>query len=158
MTLRSVSPWQMAASLAVLGALPAVVLWYSLRKRPSPGELESARRTFLVESGRIADGTFLDVTEIEAEDGRMLTMLLYQYRIGGVDYQCSQDMTDLLDLIDISQVRSGFPCSIRYQQGNAQNSIVVAEAWSGLRDTLPQMPAVEDLDPLDMSHLGPGRE
>jgi hypothetical protein len=133
-----------------------------MRKRPSPIELETARRALLVQSGRIVDGTFLDVADVEAEDGRMLTMLFFQYRIGGVDYTCSQDITELHALIDLSQVRSGFPCSIRYERGNPQNSIVVAEQWSGLRGShslvpIPKPPAIEDLDPADLGHLRPGR-
>jgi hypothetical protein len=54
-------------------------------------------------------------------------------------------------------VRAGFPCSARYQPGNPQNSIVVAEEWSGLRAGLPVLPAFEDPDPVDLSHLRPGR-
>jgi hypothetical protein len=157
MNLRNVSPWEMAGSLLILGALPAVVLWYSTRKRPSPVELETARRAMLVQSGRIVDGTFLDVAEVESEDGHMLTLVLFQYRIGGVDYECSQDITELRDAIDLSGVRSGFPCSVRYQPGNAQNSIVVAETWSGLRGSVPQAPAVRELSSLDLTHSRPGQ-
>ena len=156
MNLRSVNPWELAASLVVLGAVPAVVFFYSKRKRQSAVELETARRAFLVQSGRIVDGTFLDGAEVEAEDGRTLNMLLFQYRIGGVDYQCSQDITELAELIDLTEVRSGFPCSIRYQQGNPQNSIVVAERWSGLRGSQTLTPEIRNLDPLNLTHL-PGR-
>lgn len=161
MTLRNVSPWELAGSLLILGALPAVVVWYSKRKRPSPIELETARRDALVQSGRIVDGTFLDVTEVEAEDGRMLTLVLFQYRIGGVDYECSQDVTDLAPTFDLSMVRSGFPCSVRYQPGNAQNSIVVAERWSGLRGSVRQIPVedsiTKEFEPLDLTNPRPSR-
>ena len=58
---------------------------------------------------------------------------------------------------DTAQVRAGFPCSIRYQPGNPQNSLVVAEKWSGLRASLPQFPAFEEPEPMDLSHLRPGR-
>ena len=61
---------------------------------PSAEELEVARRQLLTQSGRLVDGTLLDVCEIPAEDGRTLTMLLYGYRIGGVDYECTQDVSD----------------------------------------------------------------
>jgi hypothetical protein len=62
--------------------------------------------------------------------------------------------------VDAAQVRAGFPCSARYQPGNPQNSIVVAEEWSGLRAGLPVFPGFEDPDPIDKSHLEslrPGR-
>ena len=68
-------------------------------------------------------------------EGGILTMLLYGYRIGGVDYECSQDISRILDIVDVTSVRAVFPCSVRYQSGNPQNSIVVAEKWSGIRAT-----------------------
>jgi hypothetical protein len=157
MTLHNVNPWAIGAGLLVLASVAALVLWRFLRKRLSAQELELARRQFLVQSGRIVDGMLLDVCAVDAEDGRTLTMLLFSYRIGGVDYECSQDVTDMLEVVDTAQVRAGFPCSVRYQPGNPQNSIVVAELWTGLRIGLPQLPVYEDPDPIDLSHLRPGR-
>ena len=157
MTLRSINPWDIVAGVALVGAVAPLAWWVFLRKRPTAEELERARRLFLVQSGRIVDGMLLDVCEVEAEDGRSLTMLLFHYRNGGVDYECSQDITDMPGVVDVAQVRAGFPCSVRCQPGNPQNSIVVAEQWSGLRIGLPQLPIYEDPDPLDLSHLRPGR-
>jgi len=141
-------------------------LWLLLRKGPTPEERERARRHFLSHSGRVVDGMLLDICEVEVAaktkngPSRTLTMLLYSYRIGGVDYESSQDVTDLLKVVDAAQVRAGFPCSARYQPGNPQNSIVVAEQWSGLRAGLPVLPVFDDPDPIDKSHLEvlrPGR-
>jgi hypothetical protein len=157
MPLRTDQTWEIAAGFIVPAAAVGLVLWHILRKRPTAEELERARRQLLVQSGRIVDGMLLDLYEFEAEDGRTLTMLLFHYRIGGVDYECSQDITDLLGVINPAEVRRGFPCSVRYQTGNPQNSIVLAEHWSGLRTGLPQYPVLEDPDPLDLSHLRPGR-
>jgi hypothetical protein len=157
MILHSINPWFIVAGLAVLAAAGALASWFFLRKRPSQEELERARRAYLVQSGRIVDGTLLDVCEIPAEDGRTLTMLFFQYRIAGVNYECSQDITELLSVVNVAEVRGGFPCSVRYQSGNPQNSIVVAEQWSGLRAGLPQFPPYDDPDPVDISHLRPGR-
>jgi hypothetical protein len=84
-------------------------------------------------------------------------MLLYSYRIAGVDYECSQDITHMSDVVDAAQVRAGFPCSVRYQPGNPQNTIVVAEEWSGLRAGLPVLASFADPEPLDLAHLRPGR-
>ena len=149
--------WEIVAGLASITALAGVALWMVLRKRPTAEELERMRRGFLVQSGRLVDGMLLDICDIEAEDGRTLTMLLYNYRIAGVDYECSQDITDMGDVVDAAHVRAGFPCSVRYQPGNAQNSIVVAEEWTGLRAGLPVLPVYDDPDPIDLSHLRPGR-
>jgi len=156
----SANAWAAIAGLVALGAL---ALWLVLRKRPTSEELERERRRFLVQSGRLVDGMLLDVCEVQApaksksEPARNLILLLYNYRIGGVNYECSQDITDMPGVVDVSQVRAGFPCSARYQPGNPQNSIVIAEDWSGVRAGLPVLPAYDDPDPLDMSHLRPGR-
>jgi hypothetical protein len=163
MTLLTVSEWENVASLAALAGLGAVALWLVLRKRPTAEELERARRRFLVQSGRLVDGMLLDICEVDAPPlkkgapGRTLTMLMFSYRIGGVDYECSQDITEMSGIVDAAHVRAGFPCTVRYQPGHPQNSIVVAEEWSGLRAGLPVLPAFDDPDPLDLSHLRPGR-
>jgi hypothetical protein len=91
-----------------------------------------------------------------SEAARTLTMLLYNYQIGGVDYECAQDITALLGVVDAAQVRAGFPCTVRYQPGNPQNSIVVAEDWTGMRASLPVPHAYDDPEPIDLSHLRPG--
>jgi hypothetical protein len=166
MTHLSANTWEIIAAGAFVAALLAAGLWLLLRKGPSPEERERARRQFLSHSGRVVDGMLLDICEVEAvanvKNGpaRTLTMLLYSYRIGGVDYESSQDVTDMLKVVDAAQVRAGFPCSARYQPGNPQNSIVVAEEWSGLRAGLPVFPEFEDPDPTGKSHLEslrPGR-
>ena len=68
--------WEIVAGLASITALAGVALWMVLRKRPTAEELERMRRGFLVQSGRLVDGMLLDICDIEAEDGRTLTMLL----------------------------------------------------------------------------------
>ena len=127
----------------MVAGLSAVGAWMVFRKKPTLEELEVARRAALTQSGRLVDGTLLDVCEVPADDGRTLNMLLYGYRIGGVDYQCSQDVTNLAEVIDVTVVRAGFPCSVRYQPGNPQNSIVIAEQWSGIRASMPVFPAFD---------------
>ncbi len=144
MVLLNKSGWEIAGGVAALAIVGGAVAWIMLRKRPSEEELERMRRRLLVQTGRIVDGMLLDICEIDAPDGRPLTMLLFSYRIGGVDYECSQDITSLGALVDVAQIRVGFPCSVRYQPGNPQNSIVISEGWSGLRASLPQIPAFED--------------
>ena len=157
MTLTTAGDWEIVAGLGSIAGLGAIALWLVLRKRPTAEELERAQRRFLVQSGRLVDGMLLDICEVEANDGRTLTMLLFNYRIAGVDYECSQDVTDMREVVDVTHVRAGFPCSVRYQPGNPQNSIVFAEEWSGLRAGLPVLPPMDDPDPLDLSHLRPGR-
>jgi hypothetical protein len=157
MILRHTNPWEITAAAASIVILGAAGLWLVFRKRPTAEELERARRQFLVHSGRLVDGMLLDICEFKGEDGRILTMLLYKYRLGGVDYECSQDITDMPGVVDAGEVRAGFPCTVRSQPGNPQNSIVIAEEWTGLRMGLPALPSNDDPDPSDISHLRPGR-
>jgi hypothetical protein len=157
MTVLNTNELEIAAGVTFMVLLAGLAVWLVLRNRPTAAEIERARRHFLTQSGRILDGMLLDVCEVPAEDGRTLTMLLYSYRIAGVDYESSQDVTDMRGIVDPAEVRAGFPCSIRYQPGSPQNSIVVAEEWSGLRMGLPVLPFYDDPEPSDLSHLRPGR-
>jgi hypothetical protein len=104
----------MAAAVACLGG----VAWFmATRKRTSDEEIERIRRQDLVLGGRIIDGTVLDVSELDPyEAGRPdgMQLILYKYEIAGVSYECSQDITHLKDLISITDIRVGFPCSVRY--------------------------------------------
>ncbi|HEY0795941.1 MAG TPA: hypothetical protein VGD64_09195 [Acidisarcina sp.] len=132
------------AGAAVVGG---VVLYNAFRKRPDPVEIERQRRADLVQLGRTIDGTLLDVTELEASpegkvsggkiDGAM-ELILYQYEIAGVVYECSQDVTALKDFVNIQDCRIGFPATIRYDARRPENSIIVAENWSGLRESAQQ--------------------
>jgi hypothetical protein len=157
MTVLNANTWEIASGAALIAVMGSAAFWLLFRKRPSAEELERARRQFLVQSGRLVDGMLLDIFEVEAGDGRTLSMLLFSYRVGGVDYECSQDITGMSGVIDATQVRAGFPCTVRSQPDNPQNSIVVAEEWSGLREGLPVLPAYDDPEPNDLSHLRPGR-
>jgi hypothetical protein len=154
MTFQAIRVLEITAGAVVVAGLAAAGAWIVFRKRPTAEELEVARRQFLTQSGRLVDGTLLDVCEVPTADGRLLTMLLYDYRIGGVDYECTQDVTTMYNVIDVTQVRAGFPCSVRYQPGNPQNSIVVAEKWSGIRLSLPIYPTFDPRQSLDRRYLG----
>jgi hypothetical protein len=143
MPLSALRVFEIAAGAVVVGGAAWLGAWMILRKRPTATELEVARRQLLSQSGRLVDGTLLDVCDVPAEDGHNLTMLLYGYRIGGVDYECSQDVTELQNVVDVADIRAGFPCSVRYQPGNPQNSIVISEKWSGIRDSLPLIPSFD---------------
>jgi hypothetical protein len=128
-----------AAGLCIGG----FVAWRTMRKRPTEEELEKARREELVLSGRIIDGTVIDISDLGPEDcGRAngLRLILYKYEIAGVVYECSQDVTLLRDHVDIYKCRLSFPCSVRYDPHRPVNSIIVAENWSGLRDTANSVP------------------
>lgn len=124
-----------AGTLLCVAALAA---WFVLRRRPTAEEIERERRAQLVGSGRIIDGTILDISEIDPDSGSgppEIRFLLYKYEIGGVVYECSQDVSALRDHLNPADLRLSFPCSVRYDVHRPENSIVLAENWSGLRTT-----------------------
>src|SRR6202034_2910881 len=73
--------WGIAAGLVAFVAVAGFAAWLVFRKRPSAEEVERPRREFLGQSGRLVDGMLLDIYEVKADDGRALTMLLFNYRI-----------------------------------------------------------------------------
>lgn len=101
--------------------------------RPSPEQREQERRQRLVQIGRICDGTVLDVQEVSPNGHGPTYLITYTYGVGGVSYEASQDITNLRKFIDIHSCKLGLPSSIKYDPHNPGNSIVVAEAWTGLR-------------------------
>jgi hypothetical protein len=134
-------PHVIGALAALVLCLGAVVTWLVLRRRPTAEEIERERRAQLVRSGRIIDGTILDISELETPDQpREIRFILYKYEIGGVVYECSQEVTALRDYVNPTELRLSFPCSVRYDIHRPENSIVVAENWSGLRTTADSVP------------------
>jgi hypothetical protein len=129
--------WQIASIAACVSIAAGAAIWYLNSQRPTEEEIEHERREVLVNFGRIVDGMILDGYQVTASDGTVRDMLLYGYEISGVRYECSQDITALREIFDPSNIKIGMLCSIRYQPGSPENSIVVAERWSGLRTNIP---------------------
>ena len=134
--------WQWIALMLSLMACVAVMVWLLRHRRPTAEELERERRLRLVSYGRLVDGLLMELMEVpvhESGAGSESTpstrwMLLYQYEIAGVTYECAQDVTALSEDLQPGRIQVGLPCSVRYQPGSPENSIVVAETWSGLRN------------------------
>lgn len=118
-----------------LGSIAAVAASYFLfrRKPKSAKELETQRREWLDQVGRITDGTVIDVQEQNEKDHSSATFLIFQYDVAGVSYEASQDVTYLRQRINLQSCRLGVPTSVRYDPHNPGNSIVVSERWIGLR-------------------------
>jgi hypothetical protein len=118
-----------ATGVALAGA------YVLLRRKPkSPDEIERERRAWLEGTGRITDGTVIDVQELAAEkERRSAIMLIYHYDVAGVSYECSQDVTYLRHWINLHSCRLGLHTSVKYDPQNPGNSLVVSENWMGLR-------------------------
>src|ERR1700675_19887 len=99
-----------AAAAALCSGGVAYYLWH--RERPTAEEVERARRLTLVKTGRIIDGTVIDISVLDAaESGHPdgLDLIIYKYEIAGVVYECSQDVSALRNFVDIQACRLGFP-------------------------------------------------
>ena len=118
-----------------LAAIGLAVAGYALlrRKSKTADDVERERRAWLSTVGRITDGTVIDVQEITPKGHHAATMLIFQYDVGGVSYEASQDVTYLRQWVNLHSCRLGLPTSVRYDPQNPGNSIVVSEKWMGLR-------------------------
>ena len=125
----------------VLGtAAAAGVAWYFLKRpRPTPEEIERNRRDLLATTGRITDGSITDVSRPKEDPSPTPQVIIYNYRIAGVSYECGQVVTALPE--HVRGLRIALPIQVRYNPHNPADSIVVAESWSGLRlDATPSDP------------------
>ena len=121
--------------LIAIAAAVLLIAYFFLRGKPKTADdLERERRAWLERVGRITDGTVIDVQETQATPKhRAAILLVYQYDIAGVSYECSQDVTYLRPMINLHSCRLGLPTSVRYDPQNPGNSMVLSEKWMGLR-------------------------
>lgn len=141
------SPRTIATLCVGATAAIGVATYVLTRKRPTAEELERERRDLLATTGRITDGTIMDTMVNEAGNAADSSpdapgpadtiptpnIIVYNYRIAGVTYECAQDVTTLAEYV--RGIRSDLPIQVRYAPHNPGNSIVVADTWSGLRLT-----------------------
>ena len=130
------------AGVCVVAAL-GVGIYLLTRKRPTAEEIERERRDLLAHTGRITDGTIMDTMisqaaiaassepDMSESASSAPNIIVYNYRIAGVTYECAQDVTALAE--QVRGIRSDLPIQVRYAPHNPGNSIVVADSWSGLR-------------------------
>ena len=85
---------------------------------------------WLVTTGKITDAMLVEVRE---------NLVFYAYLVRGVEYTASQDLTRFAGEAKVNF--SGISAmSVKYDPRNPANSIVVAEAWSGLRGAARLLP------------------
>jgi len=77
------------------------------RRKKSSAEIERQRRDWLNQIGRITDGTVIDVQDLAQNGHPPATHLIFQYDVGGVSYEASQDVTRLGHFIDLYSCRLG---------------------------------------------------
>jgi hypothetical protein len=156
--------------LIAIGCLTAAAIGYTgyvvTRRKPTPEELERERRDLLASTGRITDGTIMDTlmsddpipdsapyqpaaaAEPGGDSAHTPQIIVYNYRIAGVTYECAQDVTTLAE--HVHGVRTDLPVQVRYEPHNPANSIVVAASWNGLRLTplpIQERPVIDGSKP-----------
>ena len=127
------------ASAAIAAGIAVVVggiFFLVLRRRPTAAELEALRRTHLADTGRIVDGSLIDASPTFAQPN----VIIYRYRIAGVTYECSQDISIFAD--QIHDLDLDLPVQVRYDRDNPGDSIVIAESWNGLWSMNPVKPVM----------------
>ncbi len=117
---------------AVVLAAASTVMWLGGRKK-TPEQHEILRRQRISTQGRITDGTVLDIQEFNSDAGHPVQLVLYSYGVAGVQYECSQEVTNLHKFPDLHSCRIGVAASVKYDPYHPGNSIVMAEDWCGLR-------------------------
>ena len=104
--------------LAIIGFVSA--------RQPSARQREERRRRRLATDGRIVDGSLIGAEPAEATP----QAIIYRYRLAGVTYECSQDVSALSPMVE--NLRLDYPVQVRYSRENPADSIVIAETWNGL--------------------------
>jgi hypothetical protein len=168
------SPRNLSALGFIIAATAGVTSYLLTRKRITDDERERARREHLARTGRITDGSITEThwladptapaeavsesySEVQPNSASRPhtdtpAVLLYRYQIAGVTYEAAQDVSPLPNLV--RQVRVDLPIQVRFDPRNPGNSIVVAEAWNGLRFQHPsgQHATAEQPQPEKIDH------
>ncbi|MEO5926927.1 MAG: hypothetical protein ABIR70_24140 [Bryobacteraceae bacterium] len=85
---------------------------------------ERRRRLSVHQRGRLGEAYITGFDE---------TALFYSYSIGGVQYETSQDISTLRELMPVEPERLLGVANMKYMMNNPGNSILLCEEWCGLR-------------------------
>jgi hypothetical protein len=122
-------PISPGTKVLLLGALGVGVASFGVRMaltamQANPEKRERRRRLELHRHGRLGDALITEASE---------AMLYYSYSVRGVQYEASQDVSTLRDMLPPEPERLIGPASLKYSSRNPANSILICEEWSGLR-------------------------
>ena len=114
-----------SAGVTVALAILVFTLWRS-RLTPLQRELrrEFRRRQAISREGRIIEAIVNDIQD---------DAVYYSYQLQGVVYHTSQDVSVFRDMLPVARERLVGPAACKYIVNNPANSIVICEAWSGLK-------------------------
>ena len=122
------------AAAGLMAAGGAFWLWRYWH-RPTPEQIECARRLRLHAIGRIAGGEILEMLPAPVPGGENLPpLLVYQYEFAGVTYQASQALHMVPVALDPAAWIPGWPAQVKFDPANPGNSIIACEHWVGIRN------------------------
>src|SRR5437016_13217636 len=113
-------------AIAAAAFTVAAGMW-TRRRRKTPEQRERERRLRISETGRITDGTVIDVSHLDLNGSGEMQLLIYQYHVAGVSYEASQDITQLRHIVGLDSCIIGLAASVNYHPTRTCDSIVVAE-------------------------------
>lgn len=108
-------------------------------RKPAAEEVERRRRLDINLKGKMGDGEIIDVEVREghsAGEAHAVPFITYTYSVAGVVYTASQDVAVLQGMLPEDPMSMIGPISIKFDPHNPANSIVLCEAWSGLRQAI----------------------
>ena len=114
---------QYGALAAMAAAGVATATYLLLRGRRGPVDRERDRHTLISSKGRLIEGMVTDFSNGVA---------YYSYSWRGVDYEASQEVSSILTAIEADAGHLIGPATVKFLPGDASNSIVLSETWSGL--------------------------
>lgn len=92
---------------------------FDIFKQKKNVDLEAQRRAFLLEKGRICDGTIID-----SEASAVGEIVFYVYSVHGVDFESSELLSEE-QLIDPLKYAPGAKVGVRFDPKNHGNSMLV---------------------------------
>jgi|SRR5256885_6569112 hypothetical protein len=124
------APGELAFIAAAAIAVGGTAAWLLVRLRKDPAERERQRRQLVNRHGRMGDALITDVTD---------EIVYYSYKIRGVEYTASQDVTSLKEKLPPNLTLLVGPATLKFLPSNPSNSILICEEWSGLRKQSTQL-------------------
>lgn len=119
-------PEFIALGAVVVAATVVLVVRLFFSRKPSPEEMERQRRSQIHQLGKVGDGEIIDFDPETA-------VITFEYSVAGVIYTAAQDASTLQPMLPEDPMSMVGPISIKFDPHNPANSIILCEAWSGLR-------------------------
>ncbi len=88
--------------------------------------MERRRRSEVHQQGKLGDGEIIDFDPLAG-------VITFSYTVAGVVYTAAQDASSLRSMLPADPMSMVGPISIKFDPRNPANSIIICEAWSGLR-------------------------